>query len=46
VLLWDIVEIMKRELRRLSSDGVNYIQIDAPRYSYYMCAATPARESA
>jgi 5-methyltetrahydropteroyltriglutamate--homocysteine methyltransferase len=35
-LLWDIVEIMKSELRKLSSDGVKYIQIDAPRYSYYM----------
>jgi 5-methyltetrahydropteroyltriglutamate--homocysteine methyltransferase len=35
-LLWDIVEIMKCELRQLSSEGVRYIQIDAPRYSYYM----------
>ena len=35
-LLWDIVEIMKKELSQLSSEGVNYIQIDAPRYSYYM----------
>src|SRR5579863_3750189 len=35
-LLWDIVEIMKADLRKLSSDGVKYIQIDAPRYSYYM----------
>ena len=35
-LLWDIVEIMKNELRSLSRDGVKYIQIDAPRYSYYM----------
>ena len=35
-LLWDIVEIMKSDLGRLSSDGVKYIQIDAPRYSYYM----------
>jgi len=32
----DIVEIMKRDLNKLSSDGVKYIQIDAPRYSYYM----------
>src|SRR5262249_15795024 len=31
-LLWDIVEIMKTELARLSADGVDYIQIDAPRY--------------
>jgi 5-methyltetrahydropteroyltriglutamate--homocysteine methyltransferase len=35
-LLWDIVAIMKRELARLSSEGVKYIQIDAPRYSYFM----------
>src|SRR5262245_51538122 len=34
-LLWDIVEIMKTELSRLSADGVEYIQIDAPRYSYF-----------
>jgi 5-methyltetrahydropteroyltriglutamate--homocysteine methyltransferase len=35
-LLWAVVEIMKNDLEKLSSDGVNYIQIDAPRYSYYM----------
>jgi|SRR5579883_266456 5-methyltetrahydropteroyltriglutamate--homocysteine methyltransferase len=35
-LLWDIVEIMKSDLRKLSEQGVSYIQIDAPRYSYYM----------
>jgi len=35
-LLSDIVEIMKNELSMLASEGVNYIQIDAPRYSYYM----------
>ncbi len=35
-LLWDIVEIMKGDLTKLASDGVKYIQIDAPRYSYYM----------
>jgi 5-methyltetrahydropteroyltriglutamate--homocysteine methyltransferase len=35
-LLWAIVEIMKRDLAELSSQGVKYIQIDAPRYSYYM----------
>ena len=35
-LLWDIVEIMKSDLKNLAADGVNYIQIDAPRYSYYM----------
>jgi 5-methyltetrahydropteroyltriglutamate--homocysteine methyltransferase len=36
VLLWAIVDIMKRDLAELSSQGVKYIQIDAPRYSYYM----------
>ncbi|MCI0486001.1 MAG: cobalamin-independent methionine synthase II family protein [Blastocatellia bacterium] len=35
-LLWDIVEIMKTELAALSTEGVSYIQIDAPRYSYYI----------
>ena len=35
-LLWDIVEIMKAEMARLSAEGVSYIQIDAPRYSYFM----------
>jgi 5-methyltetrahydropteroyltriglutamate--homocysteine methyltransferase len=35
-LLWDIVEIMKADLAQLSREGVHYIQIDAPRYSYYM----------
>jgi 5-methyltetrahydropteroyltriglutamate--homocysteine methyltransferase len=35
-LLRDIVEIMKNDLAKLSSEGVKYIQIDAPRYSYYM----------
>src|ERR1700732_2159857 len=35
-LLWAIVEIMKEELTRLSREGVKYIQIDAPRYSYFM----------
>ncbi len=35
-LLWEIVGIMRSDLAKLSSDGVSYIQIDAPRYSYYM----------
>jgi 5-methyltetrahydropteroyltriglutamate--homocysteine methyltransferase len=35
-LLWDIVEIMKADMAQLVSEGVNYIQIDAPRYSYYI----------
>ncbi len=33
-LLWDIVAITKGEIRALVDDGVRYIQIDAPRYSY------------
>jgi 5-methyltetrahydropteroyltriglutamate--homocysteine methyltransferase len=35
-VLWAVVDIMKSDLAALSSAGVNYIQIDAPRYSYYM----------
>jgi 5-methyltetrahydropteroyltriglutamate--homocysteine methyltransferase len=35
-LLWDVVEILKAEVRGLVDDGVSYVQIDAPRYSYYM----------
>ncbi len=35
-LLWDIVAIMKGELAALAAGGVAYIQIDAPRYSYFM----------
>jgi 5-methyltetrahydropteroyltriglutamate--homocysteine methyltransferase len=35
-LLWDIVAIMKTEMSRLSDEAVKYIQIDAPRYSYYL----------
>jgi 5-methyltetrahydropteroyltriglutamate--homocysteine methyltransferase len=35
-LLWDIVAIMKADIAKLAADGVSYIQIDAPRYSYFM----------
>ena len=35
-LLWDIVEIIKAEVAALVDEGVAYIQIDAPRYSYYI----------
>jgi len=35
-LLWDIVEIIKKDIGQLSAEGVKYIQIDAPRYSYYL----------
>jgi 5-methyltetrahydropteroyltriglutamate--homocysteine methyltransferase len=34
--LWDVVEIVKTEMARLAAAGVKYIQIDAPRYSYFM----------
>ncbi len=37
-LLWDIVAIIKNEVLALVDDGVPYIQIDAPRYSYYVDA--------
>jgi 5-methyltetrahydropteroyltriglutamate--homocysteine methyltransferase len=35
-LLWDVVEIMKADLAKLAGEGVSYMQIDAPRYSYFM----------
>jgi len=35
-LLADIVEIMKAELATLAGEGIAYIQIDAPRYSYFV----------
>jgi len=35
-LLWDIVAIIKAEVQALVADGVEYVQIDAPRYSYYV----------
>ena len=34
--LWDIVPIIKSEIQALVNEGVTYIQIDAPRYSYYL----------
>ena len=35
-LLWDIVPIIQAEIAALANEGVKYIQIDAPRYSYYI----------
>ena len=35
-LLWDIVPVIKAEIKALASEGAQYIQIDAPRYSYYI----------
>jgi 5-methyltetrahydropteroyltriglutamate--homocysteine methyltransferase len=34
--LWDIVPIIKAEIQALTSEGAQYVQIDAPRYSYYI----------
>ena len=35
-LLWDIAGIIKSEMKMLADAGVPYLQIDAPRYSYYI----------
>jgi 5-methyltetrahydropteroyltriglutamate--homocysteine methyltransferase len=35
-LLWDVVRILKAEVRALVDEGAHYVQIDAPRYSYYV----------
>ncbi len=35
-LLWEIAGIIKSEVSALLESGVDYIQIDAPRYSYYV----------
>jgi len=35
-LLWDIVPVIKSEIQALVNEGVRYVQIDAPRYSYYI----------
>jgi 5-methyltetrahydropteroyltriglutamate--homocysteine methyltransferase len=35
-LLWDIVPMVNAEIKALAADGVPYIQLDAPRYSYYI----------
>jgi 5-methyltetrahydropteroyltriglutamate--homocysteine methyltransferase len=34
--LWDLVPIFRAEIEMLVSEGVRYIQLDAPRYSYYV----------
>ena len=34
--LWDIVPVIKSEIQALANEGAQYIQIDAPRYSYYI----------
>jgi 5-methyltetrahydropteroyltriglutamate--homocysteine methyltransferase len=35
-LLWDIVPVIKAEIEALAREDVRYVQIDAPRYSYYI----------
>ena len=35
-LLWEIAEIIRSEIAALADEGAPYIQIDAPRYSYYV----------
>ena len=35
-LLWEIAGIIKAEVATLAESGVDYIQMDAPRYSYYV----------
>jgi 5-methyltetrahydropteroyltriglutamate--homocysteine methyltransferase len=35
-LLWAIAAIIKDEITALADEGVPYIQIDAPRYSYFV----------
>jgi 5-methyltetrahydropteroyltriglutamate--homocysteine methyltransferase len=34
--LWDLVPVFRSEIQALLRDGVKYLQIDAPRYSYYI----------
>ena len=35
-LLRDLVEIIRDEVRWLVSEGVRYIELDAPYYSHYL----------
>ena len=34
--LWDVVPIIRSEIQALVNEGATYVQIDAPRYSYYL----------
>jgi 5-methyltetrahydropteroyltriglutamate--homocysteine methyltransferase len=34
--LWDCVEVVKQECQYLAGQNIPYIQLDAPRYSYYI----------
>ena len=35
-LMWEIAAIIRAEVASLVESGVDYIQVDAPRYSYYV----------
>lgn len=35
-LMWTIAEFIRAEVAALVEEGANYIQMDAPRYSYYV----------
>lgn len=35
-LLWDCVPVVANEVKALAEEGAKYIQLDAPRYSYYI----------
>jgi 5-methyltetrahydropteroyltriglutamate--homocysteine methyltransferase len=35
-LLSSVTEIMVEDIRKLAADRISYLQIDAPRYSYYL----------
>jgi 5-methyltetrahydropteroyltriglutamate--homocysteine methyltransferase len=35
-LLWDLVGIAREEIKALVQEGVPYVQVDAPRLSYYV----------
>ena len=35
-LLWEIAGVIRAEINSLVEAGVDYIQVDAPRYSYYV----------
>jgi 5-methyltetrahydropteroyltriglutamate--homocysteine methyltransferase len=35
-LLWDVVPVIQAEVEALVKEGVQYVQLDAPRYSYYV----------
>ncbi len=35
-LLWHCVPVIKHEIAALIDEGIRYVQLDAPRYSYYI----------